>query len=86
MQYSTVALFMFVAYKFCGFSELLGDLLKDRPNEKDGVESIIVVDGIPQVGPERFDKLQSVIAKFFSKFGNIINEYFPKNEAGQTKG
>lgn len=68
------------------FSELLSDLLKDRPNEKDGVESIIVVDNIPVVGPDRFEKLQVVILKFFSKFGKIINEYFPKNEAGQTKG
>jgi len=66
--------------------ELLGDLLKDHPSEKAGVESIIVVDGIPQVGPERFDKLKAVIIKFFNKFGEIINEYFPKNETGQTKG
>ncbi|XP_073997164.1 eukaryotic translation initiation factor 3 subunit b [Rhodnius prolixus] len=66
--------------------ELVGDILSKKPEESGGVESIIVVDGVPQVGPERLEKLQSVISKIFNKFGDIINEYYPKNENGQTKG
>jgi translation initiation factor 3 subunit B len=67
-------------------ADLLGDLLKQKPRETDGVESVIVVDGVPQVGPERLEKLTTVINKIFSKFGSIVNEYYPTNENGQTKG
>ncbi|XP_022916971.1 eukaryotic translation initiation factor 3 subunit B [Onthophagus taurus] len=66
--------------------DLLGDLLKEKPKETDGVESVIVVDGVPQVGPDRIEKLKSVIAKIFGKFGNIINDHYPLDEAGRTKG
>lgn len=66
--------------------DLLGDILKQKPKETDGVESVIVVDGVPQVGPDRIEKLQSVINKIFSKFGNIVNTHFPTNEKGHTKG
>lgn len=68
------------------FLELLGDFLKSKPTETDGVESVIVVDGIPQVGPDRFEKLIGVINKIFSRMGTIVNEYYPKTEAGVTKG
>lgn len=68
------------------FLELLDDILRQKPKETDGVESVIVVDGVPQVGPERLEKLQSVINKIFGKFGAIVNDYYPKNENGQTKG
>ncbi|XP_060522683.1 eukaryotic translation initiation factor 3 subunit B [Cylas formicarius] len=67
-------------------SELLGDILKDKPKETDGYESVIVVDGVPQVGPDRLDKLKSVINKLFNKFGNIVNEYYPVTPEGTTKG
>ena len=33
-------------------SELLGDVLQHRPKETGGFDSIIVVDGIPQVAKE----------------------------------
>jgi translation initiation factor 3 subunit B len=64
----------------------LGDLLSECPEEVDDFDSVIVVDGIPQVGPERFEKLQSVISKIYNKFGTVINEFYPKTETGQTKG
>ena len=48
-----------------------------KPRETDGVEAVIVVDGLPVVGPDRIDKLKSIIRKIFSKFGNIVNEYYP---------
>ena len=71
---------------FLLLADLLGDLLKQKPRETDGVESVIVVDGVPQVGPERIEKLTTVINKIFSKFGTIVNDYYPTNENGQTKG
>lgn len=68
------------------FAELLGDILKQKPSETDGVESVIVVDGVPQVDPDKLEKLQSVINKVLGKFGIIVNQYYPKNENDVTKG
>jgi len=59
------------------FSELLGDLLRNRPKEADGIESVIVVDNVPQVGPEKQERLKNMIRKIFGKFGKIQSEYFP---------
>nr|CAI5869782.1 unnamed protein product [Callosobruchus analis] len=66
--------------------ELLGDILKQKPKETDGFESVIIVDGVPQVGTNRLEKLKSVINKIFVKFGNIVNEYYPVTADGTTKG
>ncbi|KAK0169860.1 hypothetical protein PV328_010495 [Microctonus aethiopoides] len=66
--------------------ELLPDLLSQKPSETDGVESVIVVDGAPQVEPERFEKFNTLISKVFGKFGTIVNRYHPKNDKGITKG
>ncbi|XP_058013085.1 eukaryotic translation initiation factor 3 subunit B [Ahaetulla prasina] len=65
--------------------ELLGDILQELPQEADGIDSVIVVDNVPQVGPDRLEKLKNVIHKFFSKFGKITNEFYPEAD-GQTKG
>ena len=69
----------------CTVVELLGDLLRNRPKEADGIESVIVVDNIPQVGPEKQEKLKNMIRKIFGKFGIIQSEYFPL-ENDITKG
>ncbi|KAL7297840.1 hypothetical protein TKK_0008872 [Trichogramma kaykai] len=67
--------------------ELLGDMIISKPSETDGHETFIVVDGIPKVEPKRKEKLQSVIEKILSKFGNIINKYYPVNkETEETLG
>lgn len=66
--------------------ELLGDILPLRPAEADGVESVIVVDNIPQVGSERIEKLKNVLMKIYSQFGEINTEYIPVDETGKTKG
>lgn len=66
-------------------SELLGDLLKEKPQEADGIDSVVVVDNVPQVGPERLEKLKNVIHKIFSKFGKITTEFYPEAD-GLTKG
>uniref|UniRef100_A0A8W8I091 Uncharacterized protein n=1 Tax=Magallana gigas TaxID=29159 RepID=A0A8W8I091_MAGGI len=57
--------------------ELLGDLLRSKPKESDGIDNIVVVDNVPQVGPDRQDKLKNVIRKIFEKFGKINREFFP---------
>ena len=67
-------------------TELLGDLLKKKPKETDGIDSVIVVDNIPCVNATRLEKLQNVIRKIFNKFGKITNELYPKKENGDTKG
>lgn len=66
-------------------TELLGDILKDWPQEADGIDSVIVVDNVPQVGPDCLEKLKNVIHKIFSKFGKITNDFYPE-EDGKTKG
>ena len=55
------------------------------PQESDGVNSVIVVDGIPCVGAERTDKLKNVIRKVYSKFGKLVHEHYPVDEEGNTK-
>ena len=78
--------FAFVEVLFVHFVELLGDLLKKKPKETDGIESVIVVDNVPQVGQERVEKLQNVVRKIFSKFGKIQTEHYPMSDDGKTKG
>uniref|UniRef100_A0A8B9K8I3 Eukaryotic translation initiation factor 3 subunit B n=1 Tax=Astyanax mexicanus TaxID=7994 RepID=A0A8B9K8I3_ASTMX len=70
---------------FLAFAELLGDILREKPQEADGIDSVIVVDNVPQVGPDRLEKLKNVIHKIFSKFGKITNEFYPEAD-GKTKG
>jgi len=66
--------------------ELMGDVLKTRPRATDGVDSVIVVDGVPAVGSDRLEKLKNVIRKAFSKFGKLTNEHYPLDEEAKTKG
>lgn len=66
--------------------DLLGDLLRQKPKETDGVESVIIVDGVPSVGADRLEKLKNVVRKIFKEFGTIINEFYPTGEDGKTKG
>uniref|UniRef100_A0A3B4GC99 Eukaryotic translation initiation factor 3 subunit B n=1 Tax=Pundamilia nyererei TaxID=303518 RepID=A0A3B4GC99_9CICH len=65
--------------------ELLDDILREKPQEADGIDSVVVVDNVPQVGPERLEKLKNVIHKIFSKFGKITTEFYPDAD-GMTKG
>lgn len=66
--------------------ELLGDLLHTAPKEMDGLENVIVVDRIPQIGPDRFEKLKTVLSKLFSKAGEIVTDHYPLDEKGNTAG
>uniref|UniRef100_A0A7N8YIA2 Eukaryotic translation initiation factor 3 subunit B n=1 Tax=Mastacembelus armatus TaxID=205130 RepID=A0A7N8YIA2_9TELE len=65
--------------------KLLDDILREKPQEADGIDSVVVVDNVPQVGPERLEKLKNVIHKIFSKFGKITTEFYPEAD-GMTKG
>ena len=59
--------------------------MKSKPKESDGIDNIIVVDNVPEVGPDRQEKLSKVIRKLFEKFGKIVNEFYP-TENEKTKG
>ena len=67
------------------FLELVGDLLEQRPKESDSLDTVIIVDNVPSVGPDRLEKLKNIIRKVFSKFGTVVNEFYPE-ENGKTKG
>ncbi len=66
--------------------ELVPDLLRIKPTEQTGLQNVIVVDRIPQVGPERQEKLKAVLAKHFAKCGKVMNEYYAVDENNTTKG
>lgn len=66
--------------------ELVGDILETRPKESDSLDTVIIVDNVPMVGPDRLDKLKNIIRKVFSKFGNVVNEYYPDDGEGTTLG
>lgn len=66
-------------------AELLEDVLREKPQEADGIDSMVVVDNVPQVGPDRLEKLKNVIHKIFTKFGKITTEFYPEAD-GLTKG
>lgn len=64
----------------------MGDILENKPRETDSFHNVIIVDGVPQVGPDRLEKLKGVILKLFGKFGMIVNDYYPKDDNGHLKG
>ncbi|CAG7673110.1 unnamed protein product [Allacma fusca] len=64
--------------------QLCGDLLRSKPRETDGVESVIVVDGLPLVDRDRLDKLKTVIRKIFSRFGVIVTEHYAQENASEN--
>ncbi|XP_055357345.1 eukaryotic translation initiation factor 3 subunit B-like [Paramacrobiotus metropolitanus] len=71
--------------------ELLTDILKVRPNETTGMESIIILDGLPMVPPERLEKLKNVVKKIMGQLASfdvaeIINEIHPLDENNVSKG
>ena len=49
-------------------------------------ETLVVVDHAPKVGPDRMDKLKTVLKKVLGRFGEIVSEYYPTDEKGIFKG
>ena len=39
----------------------MGDVLKTRPRATDGVDSVIVVDGVPSVGTDRYYTYSTIL-------------------------
>jgi len=66
--------------------DLMPEIMRQKPRESDGVDSVIVVDGVPVVGTDRVEKLKNVIRKTFGKFGKLVNEHYPTDDDGKTKG
>jgi len=66
--------------------ELMPEIMKMQPKESDGVDSVIVIDNVPQVEGARVEKLKNVIRKIYSKFGKLMNEHYPVDDEGKTKG
>ena len=67
-------------------TELMSDMLAQRPEEDTSLDNIIVVDNAPIVGPDRLSKLKAVLKKIFQRFGDIVTEFYPVNENNETKG
>ncbi|KAG9508902.1 Eukaryotic translation initiation factor 3 subunit B, partial [Fragariocoptes setiger] len=65
--------------------ELLGDLLKQKPQKYDGLSASVVIDGLPQVPVEKLEKLKSVVNKVISKYGTPVTSLYPEDN-GTIKG
>ena len=70
----------------CLYVELLKDLLQERPVEEADLDTIIVVDNAPKVGPDRMSKLKIVLNKVFARFGEIVTQDYPTDDNGIFKG
>lgn len=57
-----------------------------KPKEVDVLENIIVVDRIPQVGPDRLEKLKTVLTKKFAAAGEVVNVVYPLDDSNTTLG
>lgn len=66
-------------------SDLVGDIIKQRPRMYDGLSASIIIDGLPKVGPEKFEKLKTVILKLLSKYGNPVRIEYPQDSNGNNK-
>mmetsp|Transcript_28808 Transcript_28808/g.84433 ORF Transcript_28808/g.84433 Transcript_28808/m.84433 type:complete len:691 (+) Transcript_28808:11-2083(+) len=58
------------------------------PVMQDTLDKAIVVDGLPQVPPEKYEKLLKVLEKIFTQLGPIAEDgiMMPKDENGLSKG
>lgn len=66
--------------------DLLGDLLGNKPKLSSEVDTVIVIDHAPKVGPDRMEKLKMVLKKVVGRFGTILSEYYPLDENNVFKG
>ncbi|KAL6008103.1 Eukaryotic translation initiation factor 3 subunit B [Asimina triloba] len=62
------------------------DLLREDPLEfESGFQNVIVVDNLPVVAPEKFEKLEGVVRKIYSQIGTIKEDglWMPVNQETQ---
>eukprot|EP00877_Chromochloris_zofingiensis_P000044 jgi/Chrzof1/1003/Cz01g36140.t1 len=72
-----------------GFRSDDDDIDEEEIETETGFGSVIVVDDLPDVTDEKYEKLVSVLKKIFNQIGNIREGgvYMPKDEqSGKTKG
>ena len=55
-------------------------------NLEQGFAKIVVVDNIPVVSEEKYDKLKAVLTKIFTSIGAIETFHLPQDESKNTKG
>ncbi|OQV21963.1 Eukaryotic translation initiation factor 3 subunit B [Hypsibius exemplaris] len=74
--------------------ELMADILKEEPGKSAGMESVIIIDGLPVVPAEQKDrqeKLKNVVRKLIIQHtkctqSDFLEEVYPVEEDGSTKG
>jgi len=67
--------------------ELLRDILAQKPKESDVSQSVIILDGLPEVGTEKVEKLKNHLKKILKNNKLEINsDSFPVGSNGKTKG
>ncbi|KAM0893219.1 hypothetical protein ACQ4PT_025237 [Festuca glaucescens] len=60
---------------------------EDLPEPEGGLSNIVVVDNLPVVAPEKYEKLESVVRKLFSPYGAIVVFWMPTDpETHKTYG
>ena len=60
--------------------------MSHEPRLDKSTDRIILIDNIPVVGQDKKDKLRQILTKLLTKYGTIVNEYYPESENGQLKG
>lgn len=58
----------------------------EKPNPAAYDQNCILIWGIPVVGPERYEKLKTVLGKLFVFSKSPVSTMYPTDENGQTKG
>jgi translation initiation factor 3 subunit B len=69
--------------------EIVADILRDRPTLVDLAPCCIVVDNLPQVGPDRIEKLKGILLKKFTPELDKADKpaiHMPVDAKGLTKG
>jgi translation initiation factor 3 subunit B len=68
------------------YDDVPDDQLEPPVQMESGFAQCVVVDNIPVVPEEKFDKLHSILQKIFSAIGTVVALTMPKDDKGVTKG
>uniref|UniRef100_A0A915A0W3 Eukaryotic translation initiation factor 3 subunit B n=1 Tax=Parascaris univalens TaxID=6257 RepID=A0A915A0W3_PARUN len=66
--------------------ELVGDVLRKKPQESVYELCCVIVCGIPVVGEDRLPKLKAVLGKLFARIHTQYKDNYPLESDGKTKG
>ncbi|KAI0981772.1 hypothetical protein GJ496_003963 [Pomphorhynchus laevis] len=65
----------------------LVELKKTCPALHTDFDDVIIIDNVPSVGEDRLDKLKTAMSKILSKFGTVVEDFYPIDpELGMTAG